>query len=367
MKTYQLFLPLMLLTPAMGLAQTVSPETVFDTNLASMICDSETDFTDKAYRYAYADVDGDGINEFVVADAQYLRCAYKAVNGQVHLLSTQVSKDLNWHMVSQYYLLSDIDHSHDITLRHKPMFCNEATISDNRFVVTGSIAWTFDHAEDAAVYDRMIFKPHVGNARFVNAQLTDEGPYYTFALADRTMTKKMFRGYTDAQAVPIVVPHAFLNSHTPLQFSRWLDGEKKVMASADVRNIISQAFPGQRIAKAQWMATCPINERSFYFVTFAPKNGQMLAAMVCIAEGMVVSSWNQWNVVGDDGDTLDNGLFIDDYFHFMPEIMAMMATEEGLELYMRWHSLEGIHYSIMREIGDLWLFIEDNYQYLMAF
>ena len=46
--------------------------------------------------------------------------------------------------------------------------------------------------------------------------------------------------------------------------------------------------------------------------------------------------------------------------------MAMVATPAGLELYVRWNSLEGMHYSIWREMDQNWIQIQDDYQYLQA-
>ena len=44
--------------------------------------------------------------------------------------------------------------------------------------------------------------------------------------------------------------------------------------------------------------------------------------------------------------------------------MAMIACDAGLELYVRWNSMEGIHYAIWREYEDQWITIQDDYQYL---
>ena len=89
--------------------------------------------------------------------------------------------------------------------------------------------------------------------------------------------------------------------------------------------------------------------------------------MVCIAEGEVVSVYNDWKELSDDNNYTLSGLDYDkEMFFFAPQIMAMVATPAGLELYVRWNSLEGIHYSIWREMDQNWIQIQDDYQYLRA-
>ena len=58
---------------------------------------------------------------------------------------------------------------------------------------------------------------------------------------------------------------------------------------------------------------------------------------------------------------------IDDLMSLAPEIMVMAATPAGLELYVRWHSFEGVHFDIWREVGDQFLTIQGDYHYVMAY
>jgi hypothetical protein len=51
----------------------------------------------------------------------------------------------------------------------------------------------------------------------------------------------------------------------------------------------------------------------------------------------------------------------------MPEIMVMTDGKAGFELYVRYHSLEGIHYDIWREVAGQWLTIQGAYHYIMAY
>ncbi|MBR5101514.1 MAG: hypothetical protein IK092_00135, partial [Muribaculaceae bacterium] len=71
----------------------------------------------------------------------------------------------------------------------------------------------------------------------------------------------------------------------------------------------------------------------------------------------------------DDNTMTEWGSMYDaeDVFFHAPQIMAMVACEAGLELYLRWNSYEGIHYAIWREMGSQWIAIQDDYEYLMAY
>ena len=111
-----------------------------------------------------------------------------------------------------------------------------------------------------------------------------------------------------------------------------------------------------------------MNERSFYQVLFEPRNGRVLTSLVCVAEGQVVSTRNSWiDIDPADNTSTDIGLSIDELMWFEPEIMVMAATEKGLELYVRWSSLEGTHFSIWREVADQFITVQDDYHYIMAY
>ena len=183
------------------------------------------------------------------------------------------------------------------------------------------------------------------------------------------MTKKMFRGYNNDQAVPIVVPAAWLKDHTPLQFSRYLYGEAKPKVGTRERKMIEQYYGNDyKIRNIEWVATCQEKGRSFYNVIFQPYKNQVLVAFVCIEKGQVKSIHNSWweqdknypksTTIGPD---------IDELLYFMPEIMVMTDTKAGFELYVSYHSLEGVHYDIWREIAGEWITIQGGYHYIMAY
>ncbi|MBQ7690541.1 MAG: hypothetical protein IJT30_05015 [Muribaculaceae bacterium] len=363
-------------------ANALTEEDYYYVNFADILAsfDDLNSGVEKAYCYAIADLDRDGVKELVVADVHKINCVFKVVDGEVHLISPDylVPVDqLNWNTVNDFYTCVEADRSQDVTLRHHPVFAYDINIARNQFTVPGDVAWT-EAVMRSAGYNRMVFKPHVGNIHFVKAEPgtyevecepIDLGMCYTYALDDAATTKKMFRGYSNEQAVPIIVPMAWLDDHNPLQYSRWLSGEPERKGNADERKMIEEYYGGQDyIRDIRWLAGCELNERSFYEVLFQPRDGKVLLAMVCIAEGEVVSVRNMWfDQDQNSPNAIDFGPDIDDLMGLAPEIMVMAATSEGLELYVRWYSFEGVHYDIWREVADQFVTINGEYHYVMGY
>ena len=375
---------LAVLMPAMAQRTTALPsqEEIYYASFADILesADDLVDGAEKSYYYAIEDLDKDGIKEFVIADVNKLKTVYKVVNGKVQIISPDYTIDnesVNWHWIQNYFTDAEVDKSNDFTLRHHPMFAYDIDIVKNRFTVPGDVT-----SEEAVMkstkYDRMVFKPHVGNIHFVKAEngsydsdgtKIELGKCYTYALDDATMTKKMFRGYNKDQAVPIIVPSAWLKDHTPLQFSRYLYGETRPRVDTKVCKMIEQYYGNDyKISKIEWVATCQDKGRTFYNVLFKPHKGQVLMAFVCVANGMVRSTQNSWfeqDKSYPNATTL--GPDINELFFFLPEIMVMTDSKAGFELYVRYHSLEGVHYDIWREVADQWMIIQGAYHYIMAY
>ena len=369
-------------TMAQRYAKVSTQEDIYYEAFANVLASANdlTSGAEKSFYYAIEDLDKDGIKELVMADINKTKTVYKVINGKVQIISpnyTINNESLNWHLVEDFYVSIETDRSKDITLRHHPMFAYDINIAKNRFTVPGDVT-----SEEAVMksmkYDRMVFKPHVGNIHFVKAEngsydsdgnKIELGKCHTYALDDATMTKKMFRGYNKDQAVPIIVPAAWLKDHNPLQFSRWLEGEAKPKVGNKERKLIEQYYGNNyRIRKIEWVATCQEKERSFYNVIFQPHNGQVLTAFVSIAKGMVKSIRNYWFEQDKNfPNSIVIGPDINDLFAFMPEIMVMTDTKSGFELYVRYHSLEGMHYDIWREVADQWMIIQGDYHYIMAY
>lgn len=324
-----------------------------------------------AYWYELTDVDGDNTPELALADydLQYYSI-FKYSNGEVKQIPVQPLNDENWRPV--FYMVNDLknlvyDNDPDITLRHRPIFAHDININANKFTASSDV-WGYVNPDKFGIYDCMFFKPHIGTVKLVRANETPHNVQLTWSLTDATFTRKMFRGYASTQATPIVVPHAYLDTHNPLQFSRWLQGEEIRHPSPDIKTLISNVYGGRAIHDAQWVASCELGGRDYYNVVFEPEDGFILYAFVCVGEGEVQSVKNEWFEVEQDSKTIvETGETLDDIFFHGPQIMAIVGTPVGLELYVRWNSMEGIHYSIWREMGNEWITILDDYQYLIAF
>ena len=261
--------------------------------------------------------------------------------------------------------------SKDITLSERPLPVRNMNKAKNIFDVV------IDHEEglNPRLYNQMIFKPHQNSVRLAsnkrNRKTDNEGVVirdedeFHFKLNTPSVVSKMFRGYEDLEASPWVVKSSFFKNHTLLQYSRWKEGEPIRRASADAQRIISTYYGGRKIKQTQWLASLPTAEREFYAVQFENEGSDALAALVCIAEGDVASSWEFHGDV--DPATYQEGQsiwFVDDEGDFMPhapEIHCMVATEEGLELYVRLYGGESVQYFILREIGSVLMAIQSDY------
>ena len=127
----------------------------------------------------------------------------------------------------------------------------------------------------------------------------------------------------------------------------------------------SSFYGGRRIKDTQWIATVESGERSFYVVQFEHQGADALAAIVCIAEGDVASTWEFHGNVDPatykEGDSI---WFVDDEGNFMPhapEIHCIVATDQGLEIYVRIFGGESVQYHILREVGHTWLTLQKDY------
>ena len=321
--------------------------------------------------FAYEDIDGDVTCELLLADHSKDRVmAFKYDGDGVEQVPVGSVEGVDWKPLfwffTDMYDEAEGDES-DMTLTWRPLFAHDIDIDKNRFKASSEV-WSYVSPERFNTYNRMIFKPHVGEVKLANKRETGQAVTLTFALTNPAQTKTMFRGYASTLATPIIVPEGFLITHNPLQYNRWLEGEPIEYATADAKKIISGFYGGRLIVEARRLAYCEENERTFYHVVFAPRDGEVLSAFVCLAEGSVVSLRNNWySMDGNSRTTLETGEDLTDIFFHGPQIMAMISTPMGLELYVRWNSMEGIHYAIWREYWDQWITIQDDYEYLVAY
>jgi hypothetical protein len=188
---------------------------------------------------------------------------------------------------------------------------------------------------------------------------------YDFQLITPSVMAKMFRGYEDNEMAPWVVKKDFFTHHSLLQFSRWKEGEPIKKVTQDTRNIISSYYNGRRIKNIHWLASVDIAERSFYAVQFEHQGGDALAAMVCIAEGSVASVWEfHGSMYPQEYKDNEAIWFVDDEGNFMehaPELQCIVATDQGLEIYLRLYGGESVQYYILREVGSVMMTLQVDY------
>ncbi len=261
----------------------------------------------------------------------------------------------------------------DITLRERPIAVRSANKSSNTFV---AVTYDGERLKDIRSYNTMIFKPHQNSVRYVKEErdakydeqqafYIKDDMHYTFKLRDPSVMPKMFRGYDDEEMCPWIVKSSFFDHHSLLQYSRWKEGEPVKKAGDYVCRIISDYYGGRRITDSRWLATVESGERSFYAVQFEHQPPSALAAVVCVAEGEVVSVWEFPGNVDPETYTPGSSIwFVDDEGHFMdhaPEIHCIVATDEGLELYVRMYGGESVQYYVIREMGSVLMTIQADY------
>ena len=271
-----------------------------------------------------------------------------------------------------HHLLQYCSHKSDITLSKRPLPVREVDQASNYFLV---VVDESDKVSDISRYNQMMFKPHVNEVRFVrqdkkilkgeNGDTILDERAYQFKLKNPAVRAKMFRGYKDEEMAPWIVTNDFFTDHSVLQFTRWKDGEAKTKASPDVCRIISAYYGGRKIKDTQWVASVAEAERSFYAVQFENQGGDALAALVCLAEGDVVSAWEfHGDMVPREYKDGESIWFVDDEGDFMehvPELQCIVATNSGLELYVRVFGGESVQYYVLREVGHVWMLLQVDY------
>ena len=339
-----------------------------------------------AYMYfAKTDVDGDGIDDLIISTESRPTAgrAFKAYSVGKNMAPVTVNTTV----------IDSLDHSElwsmteylanrwplpagDITLHEPPIFISGMEKAKNEF-----IGWRESNYPPGSKYTHMVFKPHVNEIRFAGddrifSSLDGDTLWQSvreFKLKDPKVVAKMFRGYTDGNAVPVAVTRNFLTTHQPLQFSRWLSPEPvRTVDRSAMQIILAHYGMKYSIMRSQWLATLPteVGNRDYYQVLLVgPKSA--LFATVCVAEGTVASAYEyeDYSETGYKRDLSDLNMFESDvdglFSEHLPEIMCIMHTDQGLELYFRWTSMEGTHYSVVREVGTRMVLVHDEYHYWM--
>ena len=131
----------------------------------------EKPFLNHAYWYVLTDVDSDGFNEFAITDFEkQFTSTFKITNEKLERIRTIPSGNVDWKPIFYIYSTEGRNANLDVTLKHRPLFLNKIQIAKNRFSTNNGTWMTegVDVGKMKRIYDRIIFKPHIGNAKFVN-------------------------------------------------------------------------------------------------------------------------------------------------------------------------------------------------------
>lgn len=284
-----------------------------------------------------------------------LQLVYKHTSRGVEVIGTYmgmaVKQDrIDWQPI---YKMGEWISPDDMTIRYSPMWATPIQTKNVFRTCT-------DHpVGDATSRDRMIFKPHVNPVKYNRTWQDMAGTHYEYKLTDPNAIKKMFRGYNDEQIMAIVVNKKFLETHTPLQFSRWLYGEPEITLSRKdnsyVWEQINKRYHNRPVVSTKWLAT--MGEMSVWLIVFKQQKNNALASIIVVKEGELESAFDDYAMIRPDGDRMDDGRPMHvwmayDYGEYCePEIMAIMLNswDNSLEFYIRQGGSECNRYYILRE------------------
>lgn len=383
MKKTNLFI-LILLVPIVAFGQLSDrAQQVARQHIEALLRDAGDD--KKVDLYATSDVDGDGEEDLVLAsfDFKHIK-AYsliddKAVPKPIELTNQQLEVLKDTEKMSYgtlFFILQDLQLDADDHINKlEPIILWRANFSKNKF------SRGLDGSENTTTglqkferYTKMVFKPHVGDVVFTG-KVPSESEYYdhdiVWKMKDPEFIKTEFRGYTPEEVSPIIFKADFRDYIGLLNFSRWRKGEPVSKVSQDIKDLISQYYGGETIIGIRYVADCKVYDRQWYRVVFK-RNGYMSHyALVAILEGRVVAVWDEYVDLQAHGASASDvwyGGSLSEFWDWkQTEFMAMWTSKKGLEILLRWPSLEGFHYSIVREVGGKLVAAIDDYQYLMAY
>ena len=304
-----------------------------------------------------ANVDGEILDDCLCLSNcdEDLQLVYKHTSRGVEVIGTYmgmaVKQDrIDWQPI---YKFGEWISPDDMTIRYNPLWATPIQ-AQNVFRTCS------DHAlKDATTRDRMIFKPHVNPIKYNRTWKDMDGTHYEYKLTDPNVIKKMFRGYNDPQITAIVVNHKFLETHKPLQYSRWLAGEPEISLSRKdnsyVWEQINQRYHNRKVVSTKWLAS--MGEMSVWLVVFQQQANNALASIIVVKEGELESAFDDYAMISPEGDRTDDGRpmhvwMVADYGEYCePEIMAIMHNtwDNCLEFYIRQSGSECQRYYILRE------------------
>ena len=332
----------------------------------------------KVDQFAFCDVDEDGSEDLVFSSYDRKRVTvYSAKGGvvapapmplTVAMVQNLRSPDMDYSPVAYLYSPDEKDH---LSLL-KPIFVWNADFEGNRF--SNSNVGDDESSIGASKYKKIVFKSNVGDVTYKGKESSPKEHYdydLVWKLDDPGFVKTGFRGYKAEEAAPVLFKDGFQDTVNILNFNRWKKGEAVRSVSQEVKDAISYYYRGEKIAGIRYVADCAASERTWYRVVFSRRGDTSHTALVGMAEGEVVSVWDEYMDLSEFGavpsDLWYGGSLQDFWDYKQVEFMAMWGSPEGLEIAVRWFSMEGVHYSILREYGNKMLLVYDDYEYIMAY
>lgn len=373
------------LLPAAVFAQTEQECEFFRIRLETLLDDFYDDT--KIDQFAFTDVDGDGHTDLVLASNDLRRTTvYSSAredSSQRPLALTQEmaaklkDTDQTFYQPVCYLRQSLGEDGEDHLTRLAPRFIWNAGWSDDYTSNYFSYSTSTEELESDTQrdqYDRLVFKNHVGKVHHTGVDMPENENYEAspvWVLDNPEDIKTMFRGYKGGEAAPLLFKAGFEQDINLLKFSRWKAPEPVKTVGDDIKDIILSYYRGEKIAGIRYVADCTDNERIWYRVVFTPRGRIGHYALVCIAEGSVASVWDEYDDLDEFGagpsDVWYGGSLKEFWGWKGIEFMAMWGSPAGLEIAVRWHSMEGTHYSILREYGAKMEIVRDGYEYVMAY
>ena len=308
--------------------------------------------------YRVDDVDGDGLDDVVLTDYDKVHfVVYPGADPASPSRGYRETEPERCLYMPVHYLLQNLKLPNDITLRERPLFAGNVNKKRNRF--TAFTDDLYSTPLPMSAYKHLVFKPHVNDVRCVDAA---KG---VFSLSDATKLQRMFRGYASGEVAPILVTDGFLATHEPLQYSRWKSPEREVHIEGNPLRAVKEFFHAQRALDTRWLAQVKCDDGTtidFSEVLLVADN-RPLAVVVGLKNDQVVAWLAVEGCDAGGGNFIWYGADMSDYWEHIHEIMAIMATDQGLELYVRYNSMEGTHYVVYRVVGNALVTMQDDYDY----
>lgn len=179
--------------------------------------------------------------------------------------------------------------TNNMTRRERPVMAH-ANFRENAYVYTAG-----DKTFDPQKYAYLVFKQNVGEVELVSQSPDSAGAAraYCYRLKNKKAAKKMFKGYTDHEVMPVLMTAACRKSHELIKFSKWKSGEPKRVMTAEERARVESCYD-RGVVSNQWMAGFKDGKdmMDLWAVWFDGAQISPLTALVLTRNGVVEATFN---------------------------------------------------------------------------